>query len=268
MVVYGGEAGRDSFIDDCLRQMDSLGFDEAAFSGLGVDRDNWLISRPGDLPADEGQWKRVVLEFRRKLDHIKAKLKGPEFFHIFAKCRTALVFALGATAGTWSNVVIYQEESGGRFKPVIYLDSKTDLPNHHATHTIKSIVEPPYRFIQTSIPKKLTFPTLVALNLAGHPPRSYVQMEAKKQGVSCVMIDNTYGDTLTEEDWFRPAQEVASVLLWLAQQAKELKVYATCPNASAFAIGMALGDQCPATIFHFFAEDKAYKHVLKLNELY
>lgn len=266
VVVYGDESIRDSFIDDCLRQMDKWHFDEVTFSGLGVDRDDWCISHPGDLPADTEQWKRVVQEFQHKLDLIKAKLKGPEFFHIFLKCRIALAFGLGAAVGTWSNIILHQEIPG-EFKPVIYLDNKTGLPYHHAIHTIKNKVEPPYKFIQPTIPEGLTTPTLVALHLASHDPSPYVKKEAKKQNLSCVIIDNTYNNTLTEEDWFQPAQEVASVLRQLRAQTDELRIYASCPIALAFAIGMALGDQFPASIFHFFAEDNTYHFVLKLNKL-
>ena len=267
VVVYGDESTRDSFIDDCLRQMDKWHFDEVTFSDLGVDRDDWCISHPGDLPADAEQWKRVVQEFRHKLDLIKAKLKGPEFFHIFLKCRTALVFGLGAAVGTWGNIILYQENAGD-FKPVIYLDNKTNLPNHHASHAIKSKPELPYKFIQPTIPERFTSPTLVALNLAAHSPAPYVEIEAKKRNLSYVIIDNSYNNTLTEEDWFRAAQEVASVLLQLLKHASELEIYASCPNALAFAIGMALGDQCPASIFHLFAKDGSYNEVLELNKLY
>jgi hypothetical protein len=267
VVVYGDEAERDSFIDDCLRQMDKWRFDEATFGQLGVDRDDWLISHPGDLPGDAAQWKRVVQEFGHKLNHVKAKLKGPEFFHVFLKCRTALAFGLGAAAGTWSNIVIYQEESGGQLKPVVYLDNKTDLPGHHSPHTVKDKVEPPYEFIRYTIPDSLTSPALVVLNLGAHSPQPYVETRAEERNLSCVIIDNTYNNTLIEKDWFKPAQEVASVLLQLLKRTTELEVYVCCPNALAFVIGMALGDQCPATIFHWFAEESAYKSVLKLNEL-
>ena len=266
VVVYGNESVRASFIDDCHRQMDKWHFDEAAFRELGVDRDDWCLSHPGDLPPDPEQWKRIVQEFEEKLDLIKAKLKGPEIFHIFLKCRTALAFGLGAVVGTWSNIVIHQE-SPGEFKPVIYLDNKTNLPNHHATHTIKSEAELPYKFIKATIPEELTSPTLVALNLASHPSGPSVELEAKNRNLSCVIIDNTYNNTLTGGDWLQPAQEVASVLRQL-KKASELEIYASCPNALAFAIGMALGNQCPVSIYHLFAKDNAYNLVLKLNELY
>jgi hypothetical protein len=266
VVVYGDESTRNAFIDDSLRQMDKWHFDEVTFSGLGVNRDDWCISHSGDLPADAEQWKREVQEFQHKLDLIKAKLKGPEIFHIFLKCRIALAFGLGAVVGTWSNVILHQEIPG-EFKPVIYLDNKTGLPYHHAIHTIKNRVEPPYKFIQPTIPERLTTPTLVALHLASHDPSPYVKMEAENQNLSCVIIDNKYNNTLTEEDWFQPAQEVASVLRKLREQTDELKIYASCPIALAFAIGMALGDQFPASILHFFAEDNTYHFVLKLNKL-
>jgi hypothetical protein len=268
VVIFGDQAMRDSFVNDCLCQMAKLHFDETALRHLGIGRDDWCLYQSGDLPTSTNQWRRVVREFRSKLAFIRAKLEGPEYFHIFLKCRTALVFGLGATTGTWANVVLYQEDSSGSFKPVIHLDNKTNLPNHHATHSIKKRLEPPYEFIHPSIPKELTSPTLVALNLAGHSPGAYVRSEAKRRNLSCVMIDNTYGNNLTEKYWLRPAQEVASVLLQLLAQGIELEIYASCPNALAFAIGMALGDQCPVTLFHWFADKKVYKPVLKLNNLY
>lgn len=267
VIVYGDESTRNAFIDDSLRQMDKWHFDEVTFSGLGVNRDDWCISHPGDLPADTEQWQRVVQEFRHKLDLIKAKLKGPKIFHIFLKCRIALAFGLGATVGTWSGIILHQEISAGDFKPVIYLDNKAALPYHHNIHTIKNKPELPYKFIQPTIPEELTTPTLVALHLASHDPGPYVKNEAKNQNLSCVIIDNTYNNTLTEEDWFQPAQEVASVLRQLREQTDELRIYASCPIAFAFAIGMALGNQFPASIFHWFAEDNTYHFVLKLNKL-
>jgi hypothetical protein len=267
VIVYGDESTRNAFIDDSLRQMDKWHFDEVTFSGLGVNRDDWCISHSGDLPADTEQWQRVVQEFQQKLDLIKAKLKGPEIFHILLKCRIALAFGLGATVGTWSGIILHQEISAGDFKPVIYLDNKAALPYHHNIHTIKNKPELPYKFIQPTIPEELTTPTLVALHLASHDPGPYVKKEAKNQNLSCVIIDNTYNNTLTEEDWFQPAQEVASVLRQLREQTDELRIYASCPIALAFAIGMALGNQFPASIFHWFAEDNTYHFVLKLNKL-
>ena len=268
VVIFGDQAMRNSFVDDCLRQMAKLRFDETALRHLGIGRDDWCLYQSGDLPTSTNQWRRVVQEFRGKLEFIRAKLEGPEYFHIFLKCRTALVFGLGATMGTWGNVILYQEDSSGSFKPVIYLDNKTDLPNHHATHSIKKRLEPPYEFIHPNIPKKLTSPTIVALNLAGHSPGAYVRSEARRRNLSSVMIDNTYGNNLTEKYWLRPAQEVTSVLLQLLAQGIELEIYASCPNGLAFAIGMALGDQCPVTVFHWFSDKKVYKPVLKLNNLY
>lgn len=266
VVVFGHQGERDSFVDDCLSQMDRWHFDEATFSGLGVDRDDWLISRPGDLPADPSQWASLVQEFADRIYHIRAKLKGPEFLHVFLKCRTALVFGLGAKTGTWNNVTIHQE-APGEFKPVIYLDGKVELTDHHDPHTMKSRVEPPYKFIEATIPDKLSTPTLVSLHLSAHSPRPSVEEEARRRGLSCVLIENTYNNTLTTKDWFHPAQETASVLLQLLEHSRELEIYQNCPNAIAFAIGMALGDQCTATIFHWFPKENAYKPVLKLNEL-
>jgi len=261
VVVYGDETIRDAFIDDCLQEMEKIGFDEASYRSLGIDRDDWCISHPGDLSPNPEEWKRVVREFQRKINLIRAKLKGPEFFHIFLKCRTGLAFGLGAAIGTWHNVVIYQEIDG-KFKPVIYLDNKL---NHHKTHDIKTHPKS-YDFIKFEIPENITSPTLVSLNLSSHGPTEYIIKEAKKRNLSCVIIENTYNNTLSEEDWFKPAQEVASVLLDLLKRA-ELEIYFSCPNAIAFAIGMALGDQSPAKIFQWFPKDNTYKFVLKLNEL-
>jgi hypothetical protein len=117
------------------------------------------------------------------------------------------------------------------------------------------------------MPEKLTSPTLVALKLAGHSPAPYVQKEAESRNLACAIIDNNYNNTLNVEDWFQAAQEVASVLLQFLDKTSEIEIYASCPNALAFAIGMALGDQSSVSIFHLFASDDDYKFVLKLNEL-
>jgi hypothetical protein len=262
----GATEQRRGLIDNIIRVMEGYGFREKEFRTFGIDRDDWVIDRHTDMLYNPNDWPDVVNEFKNAIDRLGTKLQGSEFFHLFFRCRTALVFGLGAITGTWHNVVIYQQE-GPTFNPVIRLGAKTE-PGWHSLHAIKTRVNVPYKFIEVKENSDpLTNTTLVSLTLAAHSPEFFVMQEAMRRKLSCILVNNKYNGTLKAEDWFQPANEIASLLLELLTKCKELEVYHSCPTALAFAIGMALGDQAPVTIFHWFDEQKTYKPVLKLNEL-
>ena len=114
----------------------------------------------------------------------------------------------------------------------------------------------------------LTKTAPVSLHLSGHDPRSEVDELAARRSLSAVHIRNTYNNTLpVDADWFKAAQEVASVLLDISSRpdVENIELYQSCPVIIAFAVGMALGTHARIEVFQW--DGVNYHPVFPLNTL-
>ena len=126
----------------------------------------------------------------------------------------------------------------------------------------------PYEYISVESPDTLTKMVPVSLHLSGHDPKSEVDELASNRLLSAVHIRNTYNNTLpVDADWFRAAQEVASILLGLSSNpdVEKIELYQSCPVIIAFAVGMALGTHARIEVFQW--DGANYHPVFPLNTL-
>lgn len=269
-----GDDEVSAMVSDVLDSMSEYNFDERMFEAdFHIRRDNWLVERKSSLSDDPGEWTGLVHRFRDKIVRLSAmpSLKGKKVFHLFLMCPSALAMGMGAVTGIHHEVVLhhFQRGTGSAYPylPLIDFHSRSDF-SRGGLHEIKSKVNHPHEYISVEAPETLTAVLPASLHLSGHDPRSDVDKLASDRSLSAVHIRNTYNNTLpVDADWFRVANEVATVLLDLSSHAEvdKIKLYQSCPTIIAFAVGMALGTHARIEVFQWDGEK--YYPVLRLNML-
>jgi len=269
-----GDDEVSAMVSDVLDSMSEYHFDEKTFADdFHVTRYNWLVERKSSLPKDSSEWVNLVHRFKDKIVRLSAEpgLKGRKVFHLFLMCPSALAMGLGAVTGIHHEVVLHHFQRGTGsthpYLPLIDFHSRSDL-SRGGLHDIKSKATHPYEYISVEAPDTLTKTVPVSLHLSGHDPKSGVDELASRRSLSAVHIRNTYNNTLpVDADWFRAAQEVASVLLDLSSHldVEKIELYQSCPVIIAFAVGMALGTHARIEVFQW--DGANYHPVFPLNTL-
>ncbi|MGB0386554.1 MAG: SAVED domain-containing protein [Ardenticatenaceae bacterium] len=279
MVIVGRD--EDSYFSMNREVMQAMGgthFEEQLYRDVWkVIYQNMELYEENRLPYISERWKELVQQFNKKVVRLDRKLPNRTIFHLFLNCPAVLALGLGARSGVHHEVVLYHYQRAAGQSPYIrVIDLSFSTVSQLSTQTdgvrlIKKQIQKPYRFIRVKgLNNKDLKDTeiLVKVYLAGHDPTASVEQMAASHNWALVHIDKSQDMLPTAENsWLRPAQEVSTVLMQLAAQAKRIHLCWSAPVPLAFAVGMALGTHSPITLYQWNPSKSSYHPVLNLEKL-
>jgi hypothetical protein len=269
VIVGKGYDEYRAMLDDAFATVAQLGFDETYYAQeFGVFRDDLIVRADGPLLPDSEAWATIASQFESTISRLAARLSGRRVYHLFLNCPVALAVGLGAMLRTHHEVVLYQywPDSQPPYVPVIDFSLEKE-----SGRGIASLQEPvtECRFTTVEEPDGLTSHALVSVHLFGRDPRAAVENQAGTQSAA-VHIRNTYDSTLSADDeWLAVGRETVAHLWGLLDrdEVQRLELGLSSYLPLGFAIGMALGTQCPITVDSWYSADQEFKPVLELNKL-
>lgn len=255
-----------AMLHECIRVL--TGFD--AFSKVeryfNVHYEDMLAHRADPLPSDPKAWEDFLDDSQHEVRQFLQHVPGGRVYHVAVRGPSTLALGLGAVLGTRNPVVGYHYD-GAAYQPVLNLSTdtrriKTSLPSGE-----------PSQFIRVQYPEVLSEDTAVVLDMAGHVAtgdvRAYLARQEPSKSFCLVVVSNTYGGNLTDEDWTPVVQELFQVFNVLQRDAnvRRIHLFHSMPIPLALGLGMALGTFVPVTVYNWEKAEGTYFPVLRLNEL-
>lgn len=241
------------------------------FSKFNILEKYFLVSLWGAVywrktPSNENEWMDYMEDGIERIKWLYDKVKGRKIYHLFFGRPAVMALGLGAILGRWDKppVIVYQW-MGNEYKPVL------DLSKEPRKVKVKiDLNKEKFRYIKVEFPEKLGEKVALVLEMASHPIREdvirYVSTWSEK--IEIIVVENTYGGDLRDEDWTRPVQELYNLIAELKnRRVEEFHLFISMPEAMAFGLGYALGPYWNVKVYNLMREKKTYKLAFSLNKL-
>ena len=236
---------------------------------LAPDSLPWALTEPalslkcGMLPPDPSLWQLQVRDFFTLVQRLTSQREARVALHLFANAPTALMMGLGAQLSRNYLVTLYSYRGEAEDEPYVPVLSGTGL--HIRRTELRHITVSP-------IPERLTRDVVVALNLSLNSPWPEACDLAEERGWSAIRVSGQYDLEPAEGAWLPTVQEVVSTLRMLREEgARRLHLFLDSRLPMSMAIGMALGNMVPTTVYHRHQETRGgevtHLPILQLEQL-
>ncbi len=244
---------------------------QALFEFTGLNVECLSIFKEGDFPFIPEVWQ-AFLGGIDHFDRVEQKLGTRKAIFWYAGMLSSLQFGIGAIFGFNRPIYIcHWEVSNQEYLPVFRLYR----PNN--ARVLKNVSFDPHSFTHIkyeidAISNQMNDLALI-LYFGSHNPYqeviNYFKPLFPDSGTLFISLKESQGQINLDSDWLRIVQETNSLLNYLKKSYhwQRLHIFQSSPNAICIALGIALGNFTPATIYHYQpqAEGEHYKGMYNLE---
>ncbi|RSN74829.1 SAVED domain-containing protein [Candidatus Methanodesulfokora washburnensis] len=213
-----------------------------------------------------GEWINYIEDGIEMIKCLYYEIRGRKVYHLFLGRPSVIALGLGAILGRAiieSPPVIVYHEDGGEYRPV--LDLSRDPGRIRERISGKQ-----YKYIKVDLPKNIGDEVVLALEMTRHPLMTELRNYISENNITApvILVKNTYGGDLKDEDWTRPVQELYNLILDLRDMGvRRFHLFIGMHEAMAFGLGYALGSYWDIKVYKLVKERSTYELVFSLNEL-
>lgn len=274
LIVVRNRAGLQKAVSDVVAYLPKIGMAAEAVSlARDPENDDRVLWYPNVLDSKQSDWEGLVYSVIHRMQRLKASYAGETVFHIFCLGPAALMLGIGAVIKHHYAVALYH-----LFDTYVQVYNFTPErpPQWPRLQDLRIPAEQPYKLILTDKWPTLTDEMVISLELTGTPSARGVKelVSSRPHPTALLTIENQFGNSLEPfNDWRCLAQEIYTELNQaLRQGVGRIHLCLNMPIEAAFAVGMALGNKPPVTVYQWYRPSETlpkegYYPVLTLDRL-